>query len=89
MIIVCSKIIQLCGLFTKLDFSQVHSTPLHANNIGVIQIAVNPVYHERMKHIEVDYHSIQKAFDHKVITLAHASATLQILDIFTKTMTRQ
>jgi hypothetical protein len=85
----CSEIIWLHGLLTELDFCPVHPTSLHADNISAIQIAANPVYHERTKHIEVDCHSIREAYDHQIITLPHISTTLQIADIFTKSMPRQ
>jgi hypothetical protein len=59
----CSKIVWLCGLLAELGFSQSDFTPLHADNTSAIQIVANPIYHERTKHIEVDYHSIRKALD--------------------------
>ncbi|XP_034223728.1 uncharacterized mitochondrial protein AtMg00810-like [Prunus dulcis] len=86
---VCSEIIWLRGLLTELGFSPLHPTPLYADNTSAIQIAANPVCHERTKHIEVDCHSIREAYDHQVITLPHVSTTLQIVDIFTKSMPRQ
>lgn len=85
----CSEIIWLRGLLAELGFSQAEPTPLHGDNTSAIQIAANPVYHERTKHIEVDCHSIREAYDHLVITLPHISTTLQIADIFTKSMPRQ
>jgi hypothetical protein len=85
----CSEIIWLRGLLGELGFSQSDSTPLHADNTSAIQIAANPVYHERTKHIEVDCHSIREAVDTRVISLPHISTNLQIADIFTKAMTRQ
>ncbi|KAM0952651.1 putative RNA-directed DNA polymerase [Dioscorea sansibarensis] len=85
----CSEIIRLHGLLTELGFSKIQPTPLHADNTSAIQIAANPVYHECTKHIEVDCHSIREAYDHQVLTLPHISTTLQIADIFTKSMTRQ
>jgi hypothetical protein len=84
----CSEIIWLRGLLAKLGFSQ-YDTTLHADNTSAIQIAVNPVYHERTKHIEVDCHSIHEAMDNRVISLPHVSTDLQIADVFTKAMTRQ
>ncbi|XP_050217411.1 uncharacterized mitochondrial protein AtMg00810-like [Mercurialis annua] len=50
----CSEVIWLRGLLTKLGIPQVQPTPLHGDNTSAIQIAANPVYHERTKHIEVD-----------------------------------
>jgi hypothetical protein len=85
----CSEIVWLRGLLAELGFSQSDSTSLHADNTSAIQIATNPVYHERTKHIEVDCHSIREAMDNRVISLPHVSTNLQIADIFTKAMTRQ
>jgi len=85
----CSEIIWLRGLLAELGFSQQQPTPLHADNTSAIQIAANPVYHERTKHIEVDCHSIREAYDRRVINLPHVSTSVQIADIFTKTLTRQ
>ncbi|CAL8153285.1 unnamed protein product [Prunus armeniaca] len=82
----CSEIIWLRGLLIELGFGPIQPTPLHVDNTSAIQIAANPVYHERTKHIEVDCHSIREAYDHQVITLPHVSTTLQIADIFTKSM---
>jgi hypothetical protein len=82
----CSKIIWLRGLLTELGFCPVHPTPLHVDNTSVIQIAANPIYHERTKHIVVDCYSIREAYDHQIITLPHIFITLQITNIFTKSM---
>ena len=85
----CSEIIWLRGLLSELGFSQSQPTPLHADNTSAIQIAANPVYHERTKHIEVDCHSIRDAYDRRIITLPHVSTSVQTADIFTKSLTRQ
>jgi len=85
----CSEIVWLRGLLTEIGFPQSNPTPLHADNTSAIQIATNPVYHERTKHIEVDCHYIREAVDKRVITLPHVSSDLQIADVFTKSMARQ
>jgi hypothetical protein len=85
----CSEIIWLRGLLSELGFSQTKPTPLHADNTSAIQIAANPVYHERTKHIEVDCHSIREAYDRRVITLPHVSTSVQLADVLTKSLTRQ
>ncbi|XP_042987265.1 secreted RxLR effector protein 161-like [Carya illinoinensis] len=85
----CSEIVWLCGLLEELGFPQTTSTPLHVDNISAIQIATNPVFHERTKHIEVDCHYIRDTLESRVISLPHISSDLQVADVFTKAMTRQ
>ena len=74
-------------MFYELGFSQPDPTPLNANNTSAIQIATNPFYHERTKHIEVGCHFIREALDSHIISLPYISTTLQIADVFTKAMT--
>jgi hypothetical protein len=52
-------------------------------------MAANLFYHECMKYIEVNHHSIEEALDTLVISLPHVSTDLQIADVFTKAITRQ
>lgn len=85
----CSEIVWLRGLISELGFPPTAPTPLHGDNTSAIQIAANPVYHERTKHIEVDCHYIREAFTRGVITLPHVNTALQIADAFTKALTRQ
>ena len=87
MSLVCSEIIWLIGLLVELDFSTIDFTPLHVDNMSAIQIMATPMFHERTKHIEVDFHSICEAHDAHVITLPHISIDLQIAYISTKALT--
>ncbi|KAL6324951.1 hypothetical protein AAG906_019859 [Vitis piasezkii] len=85
----CSEIVWLHGLLEELGFPQTTSTPLHVDNTSVIQIATNPVFHERTKHIEVNCHSIRDTLESWVISLPHIFSDLQVADVFTKALTRQ
>lgn len=87
MYVACSEIIWLYDLLSELGFSQHNPTLLYVNT-SAIQIAINPFFHERTKHVKVDYHSIREAFDTHIISLPHVS-TIQIADVFTKTTIRQ
>ena len=84
----CSEIVWLRGLLGKLGVRQLTLTPLHADNTSAIQIAANPVFHKRTKHIEVDCHSIREAFTLLEITLPHISTKHQIANVFTKALSR-
>lgn len=79
---VCSKILWFRGLLFDLGFTQHLSTPFHADNISVIRITENSVFHERTKHIEVDCHFIHDEYLRNVISLPFISSRLQIADIF-------
>ncbi|XP_035541228.1 uncharacterized mitochondrial protein AtMg00810-like [Juglans regia] len=85
----CSEIVWLRGLLEELGFLHTTSTPLHADNTSVIQIATNLVFHERTKHIEVDCHSIRNTLESLVKSLPHISSDLQVADVFTIAMTLQ
>ncbi|XP_020209382.1 uncharacterized protein LOC109794341 [Cajanus cajan] len=84
----CSEIIWLRGLLAELGFPQTDATPLHADNTSAIQIATNSVFHERTKHIKVDFHSIREALDNHVISLPHVTSQLELANIFTKAVPR-
>ncbi|RVW60692.1 Retrovirus-related Pol polyprotein from transposon RE2 [Vitis vinifera] len=73
----------------SLGFLRLLLTPLHADNTSAIQIATNPIFHERTKHIEVDCHSIRDILESWVIFLPHISSNLQVSNVFTKALTRQ
>lgn len=85
----CFTIVWLRGLLSELGFPPTDPTPLHGDNTSAIQIAANPIYHERTKHIEVDCHYIRDAFTRGVITLPHLTTDLQIANVFTKALTHQ
>ncbi|XP_058070999.1 uncharacterized mitochondrial protein AtMg00810-like [Magnolia sinica] len=72
----CSEIVWLRGLLEELGFPQSTSTPLHTDNTSAIQIATNPVFHKRTKHIEIDCHSIRDTLESRVISLPHISSDL-------------
>ena len=59
---------------------------IYCDNLSSIQLAKNPVYHARTKHIEVHYHFIRERVLVGDIDLVYVSTEDQIADIFTKAL---
>ncbi|XP_039133201.1 uncharacterized mitochondrial protein AtMg00810-like [Dioscorea cayenensis subsp. rotundata] len=84
----CSEIVWLQRLLDELRVKLNEPTQLFVDNMSAIQIANNPVFHERTKHIEVDCHYIRELLQQGLITLPHIKTEHQLADIFTKAKTR-
>ena len=59
---------------------------IYCDNMSSIQLARNPVFHARTKHIEVHYHFVREKVLVGEIDLAYVSTHEQIADIFTKAL---
>ena len=68
------------------DFQVQVASPalIFCDNQSAIQLARNSVYHERMKHIEIDCHFVRDKLSAGVIRLLPIRSSLQLADIFTK-----
>jgi L-rhamnose isomerase len=65
------------------------STPLFVDNTSAIQLAKNPKFYDRTKHINTKYHLIRHHVEVKTIHLNHCSTLEKIADIFTKSLGRE
>ena len=57
---------------------------LWCDNVSALNIASNPVFHARTKHIEVDFHFIRERVIRKDLQVKFVSTVDQLADIFTK-----
>ncbi|RVW68103.1 Retrovirus-related Pol polyprotein from transposon RE1 [Vitis vinifera] len=73
----------------SLGFSQTTSTPLHADNTSAIQIATNPFFMNGPSTLRLIVILFETLWESRVISLPHISFDLQVVDIFTKALTRQ
>ncbi|CAL2271616.1 unnamed protein product [Prunus armeniaca] len=71
-------------LFTDLGFKPEKPIELHCDNKSAIDIAHNPVQHDRTKHVEVDRHFIKEKIEKKIIRLPFVKSEDQLADILTK-----
>jgi hypothetical protein len=57
---------------------------IYCDNLSSIQLAKNPVFHARTKHIEVHYHFVRERVLSGEVELQYVPTDLQTADIFTK-----
>jgi hypothetical protein len=60
--------------------------PLYTDNQGALQLAKNPIYHERTKHIAVKYHYIRDLINKRILDLIWVPTVDQKADGFTKAL---
>jgi hypothetical protein len=58
--------------------------PLMCDNICVISVAKNPVFHKKMRHVERRHHFLRDHVEKKDIEMRHIDTKRQLIDIFTK-----
>lgn len=74
----------LVGLFGE----PLNPTIIHCDNQSCIKLSVNPVFHDRSKHIEIPYHYVRDMVERNVIQLENISTSDQTTNILTKLLSR-
>ena len=72
--------------FQELRFGKDEQMTLVCDNQATLRIASNPAFHERTKHIEVDYHFIREKIVSRCMTTSFVNSSGQQVDIFTKSL---
>jgi len=57
---------------------------IRVDNKSIIELAKNPVNHERSKHIDVRFHFIREQVKEGNVELEHVESRAQAADLFTK-----
>ncbi|CAL1377054.1 unnamed protein product [Linum trigynum] len=82
------EMVWLKQLLLKMGIDHTSPAALFCDNQSAIHIAHNPVFHERIKHIEVDCHLIRQHILDKIVIVTHVRSELQLADTFTKALSR-
>jgi hypothetical protein len=81
------ELLWIRNLLGELGFKPNHSMQLNCDNKAAIDIAHNPVQHDRTKHIEVDRHFIKEKLEAKIIEISFVKSEDQLADVLTKAVT--
>ena len=79
-----AELIWIQFLLRELKIPQKQPPVLWCDNIGATYLSLNPVFHARTKHIEVDYHFVRERVAQKLLLIKFISSKDQLADIFTK-----
>ncbi|CAN0876377.1 Retrovirus-related Pol polyprotein from transposon TNT 1-94 [Linum grandiflorum] len=83
---VCSEVVWLTRLLAELGHQVELPVHLHADNTSAIQIATNPVLHDRTKHIETHVHYIRQLIQTGEVKLHYLNTEDQVADALTKAL---
>ena len=80
------ELIWIKQLPKELKFGDTKGMELMCDNQAALHIASNPVFHERTKHIEIDYHFVREKVLSGDIVTRFVRSSDQFAFIFTKSL---
>ena len=75
-------------LLKELRFLDDKPTQLYCDNQSSIKLSYNPVFHEKSKHFEIDYHFTRQKVENNTIKVEFVPSQEQPADILTKSLGR-
>jgi hypothetical protein len=78
----------LWKLLTGLFDLEMEATMILCDNQSCIKMTENPVFHDKMKHIEIRYHYIRDMVQKGVVKLQYVGTDEQVVDVLTKPLSR-
>jgi hypothetical protein len=82
-LVVC-EMLWIRSLLSDLNVLRKGASKLWCDNKSAINIASNPVQHDRTKHVEVDHFFIKEKIDEDTLELSHVISREQLVDCLTK-----
>ena len=87
MAIATCELVWLKQLLGELKFGKIDQMELVCDNQATLHITLNPVFHERTKHIEIDCHFDKEKILSGDIVTKFVKSNNQLADLFTKSLT--
>ncbi|GLT62116.1 hypothetical protein SLA2020_347760 [Shorea laevis] len=81
-----AEVIWVKQLLAELHFLLSSPPVLYCDNLSAIYLSLNPVQHQRTKHIEIDIHFVRERVASRFILLQHVPSAFQRADILTKAL---
>jgi hypothetical protein len=85
---VACEAIWMRKIFVGLFGSHLEPTMIHCDNQSCIKLSINPVFHDRSKHIDIWYHHLKDCVQRAIMLLQYIPTEDQDAEILTKALTR-
>ena len=69
-----------------MGLKQQRTPLLLCDNLSAVCLTANPMFHKRTKHFDLDYHYVRERVALKALEVKHIPASLQLADVFTKSL---
>jgi hypothetical protein len=79
-----SEMLWVRNLLSELNVLRKGPLRVWCDNKSAINIASNPVQHDRTKHVEIDRFFIKEKIDDGILELGHVNSCNQVADCLTK-----
>jgi len=81
-----SEVVWLQNLLRVMGLQQQRTPLLICDNLSAVCLTANLMFHKRTKHFDVDYHYVWERVALKALEVKHIPASLQLADVFTKSL---
>jgi hypothetical protein len=78
------EVVWLRRLLQDVGEEQKEPTMIKCDNQSSINIANNPIFHARTKHVEAQFHFVREKLQSNEIALMYCNTSENVVDIFTK-----
>lgn len=81
-----AEVTWLIGLYKELGINVSLPVNMVCDSKAAIQIAANPIFHERTKHIDIDCHFVRERICQGMLKTTHVNTKEQLADLLTKSL---
>ena len=67
---------------------ETETVPIYEDNKGAVDLAGNPVYHKRVKHIDIRYHAIREKIADGTVIVLKIPTRANFADVHTKAVSK-
>jgi hypothetical protein len=84
----CIEVVWLRKLLSRLFDIKLDATSICCDNHSCIKLSVNPVFHEKSKHIGTKYHFIRDVVEKGAVKIHYVATNEQVADVLTKPLSK-